>query len=208
MGLMVSPERRGAGIALRLYERLRRAVLEKGEASFIMGFPNDVSYKMHVERMDYELYRNYHLVTFPKGAGKGNYVLEEDISQETFQEVQANHLERPGEYMTWRYADKKYDKWRAENGHIFISTPFMDKADILYWSGDAGSGELLDFAAFLYAAQGVKRVTTWNTEAFLDALPREKRDYHMCLNYLDCGPVQREEIQREWFFYMEDCELS
>ena len=83
----------------------------------------------------------------------------------------------------------------------------MDKADILYWSKDAGEEELLDFAAFLYEKQGVERVTTWNTVPFLDAFPREDRNYHMCIHYLNCPPAEKADIQKDWFFCMGDCEL-
>ena len=206
MGFMVLPEYRGKGIALQLYRSLRQEVLKRKDAAFIIGFPNDVSFKMHVGQMDYTLLRNYHFVRLPNGTHQHGYQLEESFFREEAQ-TEANRLEHSKEYMLWRYANKKYDKWRADHGRVFISTRFMDKADILYWSCGASKEELLDFAAFLYSTQGVKKVTTWNTAPFLDAFPGEERNYHMCLNYLDCGPALRRDIQRNWIFYMGDCEL-
>lgn len=209
MGVMSDPEYRGKGIASNAFRSLREIVIDRKDTFFGISFPNDQAYSMEVNHLGYVPLRDYHFVVLPKGEAHGTYKLDEGILCEEQPDTLSgfNHLSHSKEYMLWRYQEKIYDKWRSENGHIFISTRFMDKADLLYWSGDASGEELLDFASFLYKTQGVERVTTWNTIPFLDMFPREARDYHMCINYFDRGPAEKEEIQREWFYYMGDCDL-
>lgn len=207
MGFMVSPECRGMGIGSNLYKYLRTAISEKQDSLFMIGFPNEVSYKMHIDRMEYILHRNYHFVVLPKGEHQQTYSKIHKVPKQLFVTSQFNCILHSESYMCWRYENAKYDKWMTDNGHIFISTKFKDKADILYWSEDVCEDELLDFAAFLYQTQAVARVTTWNSTDYLASYPAEDRNYHMCMNYLDCDPDTKAMLNGNWLFYMGDCEL-
>ncbi|MDR2457254.1 MAG: GNAT family N-acetyltransferase [Clostridiales Family XIII bacterium] len=66
MGFMVDSDYRGQGIAGNLSEKLFEKLRKQGKDNFVIGFANDVSYKMHIESMGYELIRNYAFVEFPK----------------------------------------------------------------------------------------------------------------------------------------------
>lgn len=208
LGTMTDVKYRGQGIATTLFKHLRQAAIEEKDAKFIIGFPNEASYRMLLERLNFVLLRDYHFVVLPRGETRFSYK-EDSISYRNQRDFfpGKNHLVHSAEYMEWHYGGEGYHKWQSENEHTFISARFMDKADILYWDEDAEEEDLLDFAAFLYAVQDVKRVTTWNSAAFLDTYPAETRNYHMCIQYLDNPPAERDKISKEWFFYMGDCDL-
>lgn len=208
LGTMTVADYRGHGIAATLFQHLRQAAIDEGDARFIMGFPNEASYRMLLGHLNFAFLRDYHFVVLPRGKNRGSYKAD-DVSYKTPRDSfpGRNHLVHSAEYMEWHYHGNEYDKWQSENGHIFISTRFMDKADIVYWSETVTREELLDFAAFLYSSQKVEKVTTWNSAAFLDVYPAEARNYHMCVQYLDNPTAERERIVREWFFYMGDCDL-
>ena len=208
LGTMTDAEYRGRGIAAALFQHLRQTVAEEGDARFIVGFPNEASYKLLLNQLGFVWKRDYHFVELPRGISRFQYQKENTVPKERIDmHPEKNCLLHTPEYMEWHYRGKEYDKWQSENGHIFISTRFMDKADIVYWSATVAEEELLDFAAFLYSSQNVERVTTWNSTAFLDAYPAEKRRYHMCIQYLDNPDAERKKIGGEWFFYMGDCDL-
>lgn len=208
LGTMTDAEYRGRGIAVTLFQHLRQAVVDEGDACFIVGFPNEASYKLLLNQLEFVWKRDYHFVVLPRGKNRCSYK-EDDVFYKNSSESLSgrNHLVHSAEYMEWHYNGKEYNKWRSENGHIFISTRFMDKADIVYWSATVTEEELLDFAAFLYSSQNVERVTTWNSTAFLDTYPAEERNYHMCIQYLNSTSAEQKRISGEWFFYMGDCDL-
>lgn len=208
MGLMTDAAYRGRGIAKAVFQALLQAFREEGDARFLIAFPNDVSYRIHIDPMGFVLKKDYHFITFPGGKSRVSYRRDDTACQDLPDAVPGgNHLLHSAEYMRWHYQDGAYEKWQSENGHVFIATRFMDKMDIVYWSGGATAEELSDFASFLYETRGVDRVSTWNTMASLDGYPAEERGHHMCIHYLDCTPAQREEIGGDWFYYMGDCDL-
>ena len=211
MGFMTDPEYRGRGIATNLYFEMKKAILEQGEENcFIIGFPNDNSVHMHVSRMEYTEHRRFHFVLLPEQtAGNRKDFTKITLFDVTDSDAGAgyNHLNHSLPYLKKRYADPKYEIYRSESGNLFISTRFRDKFDILYWSDVSNEKELLEFASFLYGKEGVQRVTTWNSAAFLNQYPAEEREYHMCINGLNCTDMHVQKILQPWIFYMGDCEL-
>lgn len=209
MGFMTDAAYRGQGIAAQLYFHLRNAILEAQDAQFIIGFPNDVSYHMHLNRMEYDLHRDYQFVVLPRGDSIHSYKkYTGDFSETCFgSSSQNNQLEHSASYMNWRYQNPNYDRWQSESGHIFITVKFQHKIDILYWSEAVSPEELFDFSSFLYHTTDADKVTTWNSLDALNAYPKERRNYHMCINYLICSPAEKQAIQNNWLFWMGDCEL-
>lgn len=208
LGTMTDAEYRGQGIAATLFKHLRQAVIKERDTQFVIGFPNEASYRMLVGQLDFVFLRDYHFVVLPRRENQFQYK-EDHVSYREQRDFfpGKNYLLHSAEYMEWHYCGEGYDKWQSENGHTFISARFMDKADILYWSEAVTEEELLDFAAFLYTDKNVKRVTTWNSATFLDKYPAEARNYHMCIQCLDTSPADRDKICKDWFFYMGDCDL-
>lgn len=209
MGFMTDPAYRGQGIATKLYLHLRDAILAAQDAQFLIGFPNDTSYRMHVDRMEYSLYRDYHFVVLPRGPHRYTYKsYNGDFSEGRHGMTSPNNrVEHSASYMNWRYQNPDYNRWQSETGHLFITVRFQNKIDILYWSEGALLEELLDFASFLYETESVEKVTTWNSLDALNAYPKEARAYHMCINYLTCSAAEKQAIQHKWLFWMGDCEL-
>lgn len=209
MGFMTDPAYRGRGIATSLYRHLRDAILTVQDARFVIGFPNDTSYHMHVDRMEYHLYRDYHFIVLPRGSYRYTYKSYSGDFPESCHGMPAqnNQLEHSASYMNWRYQNQDYSRWQSETGHFFITVRFQNKIDILYWSEEVPLEELLDFAAFIYETECVEKVTTWNSLDALNAYPKESRSYHMCINYLTCNAAEKQAIQNKWLFWTGDCEL-
>ncbi|MCL2493502.1 MAG: GNAT family N-acetyltransferase [Clostridiales bacterium] len=211
MGFMVDDDYRGQGVAGKLSEALFSELRIIGEDAFVIGFPNDVSYKMHVERMGYELIRHYRFADFPGGSAKGGF---KKLSAGEFAALRTKgdsplrpHILHGAEFLKWRYSGVKYDKYLSDKRDLFISTRFRDKADILYWTESAQAADVLDFAAFLHGQDGTERVCSWNTYGWLDEYPQEDRRYHMTMNILTDDPAERSALKGDWVFYMGDCEL-
>lgn len=212
MGFMTDAEYRGRGIATNLYYELKKLVLsESGETLFIIGFPNENSVHMHIDRMEYKEYRTFHFVELPKDAGKGKtaFTQIDQIEQKENAWVHdgVNELCHDDAFLNARYADSKYEMYRSEAGNLYICTQFRDKFDILYWSDYDNEDELLAFAEFLHQKECINRVTTWNTTDYLNKYPGEDRDYHMCINYLECDDNMMAIVNQPWVFFMGDCEL-
>jgi len=222
MGFMVDGDYRGHGIARTISEKLFDDLRDMGEDEFVIGFPNDVSYQMHIERMGYELIRHFSFVDLPRTAPCEGFEKIKDVSGfeaalkddppeaaigETDPANDMNRIAHTRDWLLWRYADAKYDKYISPNGGLFVSTRFRDKADILYWSEGASNDELLGFASFLHRTDGTERVCTWNTCDQLNDYPMEDRQYHMTMNIITDDDAKRDALRRKWLFYMGDCEL-
>ena len=204
MGFMVSPRYRGYGIATRLNEELFSAIAARDEDALVIGFPNDVSFHMHITRMGYRHIRDFQFVTLPR-SGERQAAFAPCASLPDGGSFPACAISHAPEYLAWRYAAGAYDAFRSERGSVFVCSRFRDKADILWWSAGAGREELLDFAAFLYRVYPVERVCTWNTFDWLDAFPKDERHYHFCIHPLPKTPELA--MQGPWTFFMGDCEL-
>ncbi len=211
MGFMTDPDYRGRGIATNLYHELKKVILNAGEnGCFIIGFPNDNSFKMHVDRMEYSQYRPFQFVDLPNEQVTDVSFTKVD-SFETDGDVKlsgiVNHVCHDVRFLNSRYESAKYEKYLSDTGNLYICTQFRDKVDILFWSDYLNERELLAFAHLLHQRDGVNRVTTWNSVDYLNNYPREDREYHMCINYLKNDSEQIKNIDRPWVFYMGDCEL-
>lgn len=210
MGFMTDADYRGKGIATILYKTLREEIILESDAAFIMGFPNDVSLKLHTEKMDYQMIRDYSFVVLPD---KGCYAEFKKIKtlQELYysnDEVGLNILNHEKNYLSWRFSKPNYRKYVSDKNRQFICTRYKNKMDILFWDKDITEEELLEFAGFLYNEYNVEKVTTWNSVSFLDKYQKEERSYHMCINFLNCDDKLLDQIkQNKWFFCMGDCEL-
>lgn len=205
LGVMTDAAYRNRGIAAALFRHLQQAL---EDAHFIIGFPNESSYRLHIQRLDFVWKRDYHFVVLPRGCCRLQYQRSDSVCSDQANLFSGkNCLLHSTEYMEWHYQRENYEKWLSEKGHLFISVRYMDKADIVYWSPAVTQEDLLDFSAFLYANQSINRVTTWNSTAFLNAYPAEKRNYHMCIQYLNCTPAERKSIGQDWLYYMGDCDL-
>lgn len=204
MGFMVSPRYRGHGIATRLNDVLFSAIREQGEDVLVIGFPNDVSFHMHLERMGYQHIRNYQFVTLPRG-GEPVSSFSPCAFFPSVCEYAGNAVDHSPEYLAWRYSRRPYDTFQSEKGGVFVCSRFRDKVDILWWSPLVDERELLRFAAFLYRAYPVDRVCTWNTFDWLDRYPKDERCYHFCIHPLPTTPETA--LRDPWTFFMGDCEL-
>jgi predicted N-acetyltransferase YhbS len=202
MGFMVDPEYRGRSIAAGLSDALFSDLRGLGEGGFVIGFPNDVSYRMHVERMGYEPLRDFSFVTLPRDPSASAA-----YNREAEPACGHNSIVHDEAFLAWRYADPKYEKRLAEDGSLYVCTRFADKMDILYWTPGAPKEAVLSFAARLYERDGVTRVCTWNTYGWLNQYPRDERRYHMTLRPLTDDANGRDSLMRDWIFYMGDCEL-
>lgn len=208
LGTMTDAEYRGRGIAATLFQHLRQTVEDEGGTRFIVGFPNEASYKLLLNQLGFVWKRDYHFVVLPRGSSRFQYQKEKAVCKRQIDVIPGkNCLLHTPEYMEWHYQRQSYDIWLSEKGRLFISVRFRDKADIVYWSYDTTGEELLDFSSFLYKSQDINKVTTWNSTDFLDTLPREERNYHMCIQYLNSTPAEQKRIGGEWFCYMGDCDL-
>lgn len=208
LGAMTDAEYRGRGIAAALFQHLRQTVIDGGDARFIVGFPNEASYKLHLNQLGFVWKRDYHFVVLPRGASRFQYQKENAVCKRPIDAIPGkNCLLHTPEYMEWHYQRQNYNIWLSEKGRLFVSVRFRDKADIVYWNCDTTEEELLDFSSFLYENQDINRVTTWNSTDFLDAFPREARNYHLCIQYLNSTPAERKRIGEDWFYCMGDCDL-
>ncbi len=212
MGFMTDPDYRGQGIATNLYHELKKYVTDaEDDTCFIIGFPNENSVHMHIARMEYEEFRRLHFVELPKteGADAEHRFTPADGFSGASEEAGAgyNRMHHTKSFLDFRYADSKYETFVSDSGNLYTCTRFRDKVDILYWSDYLNEEELLAFASFLHGREGVSRVTTWNSLPYLDKYPREDREYHMCINPLNCDDAQKKRILSPWIFLMGDCEL-
>ncbi len=209
MGFMTDTSYRGMGIATNLYKELKKEIIREGKASFIIGFPNDVSVNMHVNKMEYSLYKEFQFVTIPR---INPVKMFEKVSIEEFEsneslETEKNRIVHTTDYLKWRFADKKYVGYVSEDGKLFVCTKFRNKIDLLYWDMSAEEKDILNFAGFLYKHEKIDSVATWNSTNFLNEYHREERKYYMCINFLDADSKLKKKINKSWLFYMGDCEL-
>ncbi|MDR2457054.1 MAG: GNAT family N-acetyltransferase [Clostridiales Family XIII bacterium] len=205
MGFMVDSDYRGQGIAGNLSKQLFDRLRKQGKDNFVIGFANDVSYKMHVESMGYELIRNYTFVKLLKGENiKYEYNIV-DKFKSAERKISENTIDHNDEWLNWRYGNPKYKKYISDNGNYFVITKFRNKIDVLYWSEIAKKDELLDFVNFIYKTEEIALVSSWNTFDYLNEFKKEDRNYHFTMNIL--AKEKEELLKSDWFFYMGDCEL-
>lgn len=210
MGFMTDSMYRGKGIAGNLYKCLKEELLQENDALFLMGFPNDVSYCMHLEKLEYEHIKDFSFVTIPHEIPNNvmfNLMHDNEWQESCERDLKQNCLYHSDKYLRWRYSLPKYGKYVSEEGKKFIVTKYGDKIDILYWDTNVEQNDVLQFVGFLYQNFNVSKVTTWNSVAFLNQFPEETRKYHMCINFFNCNENQKKQIEKEWIFFMGDCEL-
>jgi GNAT superfamily N-acetyltransferase len=208
MGFMVSPDYRGYGIAAKLSNKLFADLKELREDKFVIGFPNDVSYRMHIEGMGYELLRNFSFIELPNNiSGSANYRMISSIKHGETPACNVNSVIHSADFLRRRYADPKYSIYVSEDNKLFVCTRFMDKMDLLYWSENASSEDVLAFASYLHMRDGITRVCSWNTYDWMNEYPAEDRRYHMTINIITDNDDERELLRNKWLFYMGDCEL-
>lgn len=209
MGFMTDINYRGKGIAIKLYENLKREILLDGKTAFVIGFPNDVSVNMHLSKMEYVLFRDFQFVVIPRRKFTKTYrrIIIDDVCSGKPEKCTVNKIIHDKKYLKWRFSDSKYDIYLSENGKIFICTKFNKKIDLVYWDESVSEKELLDFAGYMYESEHIVSVETWNSMEFLNNYPKRERKYHMCINYLNLDKERKKYINQNWKFYMGDCEV-
>jgi len=209
MGFMVDGEYRGNRIATTISDLLFQNVFKDEACKYVIGFPNDVSYKMHLEHMGYRSVRDYNFVEINSNDKHKNIYTQKNVVDLTEHNVEIEHntLNHDDDYLKWRYRDPKYLIYESDKRNLFITTEFNNKADILYWSTTVTEEELIDFACFIKKEISAERVCTWNTYKWMDDYPKEGRKYHFCINMNIYDDKYSDDIMKPWLFYMGDCEL-
>lgn len=206
MGFMVDPEYRGLQIASNLSNKLFTFLKGEDKTDFVIGFPNDNSFHMHIKRMGYKHVRDFQMVTLPK-LGKGfveRFQLTTRI-ESARQRTGKNMIMHNEEFLNWRLKGERYLKFQSEDGKYFVCNKYKGCFQILYWSEQVNSEHCLEFANYIYNTFGVEEVRTWNCFDWLTIFPAQERKFHFCIHNLK---KELEDLLYEsWIFYPADCEL-
>ena len=150
MGFMTDACYRGNGIATNLYKKLKQEIIAEGKALFIIGFPNDVSVKMHLTKMEYSLCREFQFVKLPykKQSRKFRKINIEEIGNKKIIRHPYNMVVHDSEYIKWRFNSQKYTSYVSDDKKYFICTKFKNKVDLLYWDSTVDEKDILELAGF------------------------------------------------------------
>lgn len=207
MGFMVDPECRGMKIASNLSNNLFEALQKEGKTDFVIGFPNDNSFHMHITRMGYKHIRDFQMVTVPsrKKTVKKSCFRQIDNIKGNKQTIERNAIVHDEKFLNWRFHEKKYLKFQSKDGNFFVCNKYRECIQILYWSEQVVPEQCLEFADYIYNSFGVEEVRTWNFLDWLDAFPMQERKFHFCIHNLKEGLEGL--LLEPWIFYPGDCEL-
>lgn len=211
MGMMVSNQYAGQGIGTVMSDYLFRH-LEGDKYDLIIGFPNENSFHMHINKMGYIHVRDYHFVTFSNQHNKNRQYYTELPSGFNIEEAPGDNkmfsLDREPKYLKWRYGREKYTAFISDREEVFIITRFQDKIDIVYWTPTATVQDIRDFADFVYHNFKAQAVAAWDTLNFRSKeCTVDPRKYHFCIKKLKKDLPEEILNGNEWIWLMGDSEL-
>ncbi len=208
LAAMVDKKYQGQGIFKEMSHVLTNYLLMNTASKFIIGFPNDNSLFVHINRMGYKHLRDYSFIKFKSNETYSNSYREIKSFVDNINDKIA--LNKSRFYTAWRFNKKCYTFFENENGIKFVITKFKKDIDILEWSDNATNREISDFANYLYCTQSdVQTVKTWNSRVFKNVESISDRSYHFCIKILDEKDHNTPLVCKKdlWSFHMGDAEL-
>lgn len=208
LAAMVDESCQGQGIFKEMSNKLFEYLQCRTSYPFIIGFPNDNSLFVHVNRMGYHHIRDFQFIKFEKQPDQMHSYRWIDKFNDTLKD--GIGINKKSSYAEWRFKNNCYDFYESDNGIKFVVTRFKNCIDILEWSESALKSDVIDFASFLYKEnEDVAVVKTWNLDIFKNAELYSERKYHFCIKkLLDKAETNISLLdEKKWHIQMGDAEL-
>lgn len=207
LAAMVRPSHQGLGVFGKLTETLFEYIKSLKKYRFIIGFPNDKSLNIHINKMGYTHVQDFFFIDYLKSNKEiildYNYFLKFDkplIAKKNYS------LNRNIEYLNWRFNPTDYILIKNNLGNRFICSKFNNKIDILMWDTDTNEYELEDLSQYLIDNYHIEKVSRWESLSNLNIAELRGRSYHFCIKPLELTEDYVFDFD-EWSFFMGDTEL-